>query len=98
MHPVLRMCTRLFFLLFSVQQSESVLFTGSWSEEGCTLNENLSNSTMTVCECTHLTHFAILLSAKPIQDVLALTIIGNIGVAISLVAMAAVVFVFVFLK
>jgi hypothetical protein len=57
---------------------------------------------MTVCECNHLTHFAILLSARPLElsqaKILSLQIIGYIGVSISLVAMAITVVVFLFLK
>ena len=57
---------------------------------------------MTVCECNHLTNFAILLSARPPTftppQALALQIVGYIGVSVSLVAMAATVFVFLFLK
>ena len=56
-------------------------------------NDNLSNSTHTVCECTHLTNFAILLSAKPLTlpsaVALSLSIIGYIGVALSATAMLA---------
>ena len=33
-----------------------------WSSDGCYVNTKLSNSTVVVCECSHLTHFAILLS------------------------------------
>ena len=95
------MCTHtelFFFHCYSLQQPEGerVLHPGRWSTDGC--YQNLSNSTVTVCECNHLTHFAILLSARPLPDVLALQIIGYIGVSISLVAMAATIFVFVFLK
>ena len=81
-------------------QSGAILVSGQWSEEGCEINR--VNSTMTVCKCNHLTHFAILLSAQPLdlspQKILSLQIIGYIGVSISLVAMAATVFVFLFLK
>ena len=80
-------------------QSGAILFSGRWSEEGCETN---FNSTMTVCKCNHLTHFAILLSARPLDlsqaKILALQITGYIGLSISLVAMAATVFVFIFLK
>ena len=34
--------------------------TGSWSEDGCSLMEQEGEAV--VCECNHLTHFAILLS------------------------------------
>ena len=57
---------------------------------------------MTVCECNHLTHFAILLSASPFnltQEVtLSLEIIGYVGVSISLVAMALTITTFAILK
>ena len=57
---------------------------------------------MTVCECDHLTHFAILLSASPLnltQEVtLSLEIIGYVGVSISLVAMALTIITFAILK
>ena len=58
--------------------------------------------------CDHLTHFAILLSARPLVNdgmndapqskILTLQIIGYVGMSISLVAMAATVLVFLFLK
>ena len=48
--------------------------------------------TQTVCECDHLTHFAILLSPVPLNYSdpveLSLKAIGYIGVTISLFAMA----------
>ena len=57
---------------------------------------------MTVCECTHLTHFAILLSANPpnFSDPVALSleIIGYVGVSVSLVAMALTITTFIILK
>ena len=79
--------------------SESILSVGQWSDRGCRKNESLSNTSTTVCECDHLTHFAILLSAAPLnvsQPVqLSLQIIGYVGVAVSLVAMALTVFTFI---
>ena len=57
---------------------------------------------MTVCECNHLTHFAILLSAQPLNTsaevTLSLQIIGYVGVAVSLVAMAITVLTFIAMK
>ena len=80
-------------------RTRAILYTGQWSEEGCETN---FNSTMTVCKCNHLTHFAILLSAQhlniPRSQILALQIFGYIGVSISLVAMAATIFVFLCLE
>ena len=87
--------------LYTCSQCQgSILFTGEWSTEGCETN---FNSTSTVCRCNHLTHFAILLSARPLSDlsqthILALQITGYIGVSVSLVAMAATIFAFLFLK
>ena len=52
------------FVLSCRQQPGAILFPGRWSEEGCETN---FNSTMTVCKCNHLTHFAILLSARPLD-------------------------------
>ena len=84
------------------QRAEAVLFQGQWSEEGCHVNKALSTPTMTVCECSHLTNFAILLSARPPTftpaQSLALQAFGYIGVSVSLVAMAATIFVFLYLK
>jgi len=42
------------------------LVGGEWAVDGCHRNDNLSNTTVTVCECNHLTHFAILLSPGPV--------------------------------
>ena len=69
-----------------------ILSYGEWSTRGCIRNEALSSDISTVCECTHLTHFAILLSAKPVisQDPhvsISLSIIGYVGVAVSVVAL-----------
>ncbi len=62
----------------------------------------LSTDSLTVCECNHLTHFAILLSPKPPQlkpsVKLSLSIISYVGVAVSLVAMAITVITFVALR
>ena len=56
------------------------LVGGEWAVEGCYRNDNLSNTTVTVCECNHLTHFAILLSPGPVvslsDDVMIITLYG----------------------
>jgi len=80
-----------------------VLNAGEWSTRGCTKNEDLSSDLSTICECTHLTHFAILLSAKPLvppnPDIqLSLTIIGYVGVSVSIMAMALTVIAFTAFK
>ena len=76
----------------------NILSVGQWSDRGCSKNEALSNVSTTVCECYHLTHFAILLSATPLNSTLSLEIVGYVGVAVSLVAMTLTVITFLFLK
>ena len=46
-------------VLYSVNEDEPP--TGRWSEDGCHLMEQEREAV--VCECNHLTHFAILLSS-----------------------------------
>ena len=79
-------------------QDENIFSAGQWSDRGCARNENLSNESITVCECNHLTHFAILLSAAPVElpdsVALSLEIISYVGVSVSLVAMALTVITF----
>ena len=54
------------FLLFAACSDEFGAVSGSqWSDRGCKLVLNKSTPTLSVCECNHLTHFAILLSPKP---------------------------------
>ena len=86
---ILEISVKLQYIFYS---PDNILSIGEWSRRGCSRNANLSNTFVTVCECTHLTHFAILLSASPpnFSDPVALSleIIGYVGVSISLVAMA----------
>ena len=89
-------------LFFSSLSPSTILNIGRWSDRGCTRNTSLSSTSRTVCDCNHLTHFAILLSPKPpefTEDVaLSLTVIGYIGVTVSLVAMGLTVLAFIVLK
>ena len=75
---------------------------GHWSERGCTRNVSISSATKTVCECTHLTHFGILLSTNPPklnpQVEFSLTVIGYVGTTVSLITMTLTVFTFIILK
>ena len=77
----------------------AILYPGRWSEEGC---ETTFNSTTTICNCNHLTHFAILLSARHLKishlQTLTLQVTGYIGVSTSLVAMAITIFLLLFLE
>jgi len=54
------------------------------------MNTNLSTSSNIVCECSHLTNFAVLLSFKPITNQVhnfALNFISYIGLGSSLLAL-----------
>ncbi|XP_071115253.1 uncharacterized protein [Haliotis cracherodii] len=57
---------------------------GRWSSEGCRVVNNTEN--MTVCDCDHLTNFAILMSPGRIteQDAKILSIISAVGCGISI--------------
>ena len=81
---------------------DSLLSVGEWSTRGCSRNATASNDSVTVCECNHLTHFAILLSADPVPlpapITLSLKVIGYVGVGVSLVAMTLTVLTFIALK
>ncbi|XP_064399841.1 uncharacterized protein LOC135346210 isoform X4 [Halichondria panicea] len=85
-----------------ITTSDNLLANGRWDTEGCVRNDSLSNSTQTVCECTHLTNFAILLSAQPLNIpsgvALSLSIIGYIGVSLSVIAMLATIVALVFFR
>ena len=96
-------CTVIQFVLtlYTIVHRNTPLVSGRWDTEGCVRNDRLSNSTHTVCECTHLTNFAILLSAKPISDPVhsfALGVIGYIGVSLSVLAMLCTIAALVFLR
>jgi len=43
--------------------------TGHWSTDGCYKDEKLSNDQATVCHCTHLTHFAVLMRVADDDEV-----------------------------
>ena len=79
-----------------------ILSVGQWSTRSCLKNETLSNISVTVCECGHLTHFAILLSPAPLDISeavqISLQVIGYVGVAISLIAMVLTITTFILLK
>ncbi|EDL82474.1 EGF, latrophilin and seven transmembrane domain containing 1, isoform CRA_c [Rattus norvegicus] len=70
---------------------------GSWSSEGCELT--YSNDTHTSCRCSHLTHFAILMSPSTsieVKDYNILTRITQLGIIISLICLAICIFTFWF--
>lgn len=61
----------------------------AWSEEGCEIRK--TNETHTVCECNHLTNFAVLMDVHAVRlDIahqVALQIITYIGCIISVVCL-----------
>ncbi|CAI8010534.1 Adhesion G protein-coupled receptor L3 [Geodia barretti] len=76
------------------------LKTNRWSEDGCTVS-NESNSTLTICSCNHLTHFAVMLSPKNSvnkQDAYNMRLIGYVGTSISLTCLLIIVFIFTTFK
>ncbi|CAI5441240.1 unnamed protein product [Caenorhabditis angaria] len=60
-----------------------------WSPEGCSMSQH--NSSMTVCECNHLTHFAVLMDVHGIElnetDETILIMLTYIGCGISIVCL-----------
>ncbi|XP_028610134.1 adhesion G protein-coupled receptor L4 isoform X2 [Grammomys surdaster] len=77
--------------------SADAMNNGSWSSEGCELTH--SNDTHTSCRCSHLTHFAILMSSSTsigIKDYNILTRITQLGIIISLICLAICIFTFWF--
>ncbi|XP_051021998.1 adhesion G protein-coupled receptor L4 isoform X2 [Acomys russatus] len=77
--------------------SADAMDNGSWSSEGCEMT--YSNETHTSCRCSHLTHFAILMSSSTsidIKDYNILTRITQLGIIISLICLAICIFTFWF--
>uniref|UniRef100_A0A671NZG0 Uncharacterized protein n=1 Tax=Sinocyclocheilus anshuiensis TaxID=1608454 RepID=A0A671NZG0_9TELE len=58
---------------------------GAWSGRGCERAE--SNSTHTVCSCSHLSSFAVLMALYPVQDSFELVVITQVGLVLSLVCL-----------
>ncbi|CAM5169632.1 unnamed protein product [Eretmochelys imbricata] len=59
--------------------------TGTWSTEGCRLF--LANSTLTTCNCNHLSSFAILMASHAIKESDPLNIVTYVGLARSLLCL-----------
>ncbi|XP_053382040.1 CUB and sushi domain-containing protein 1-like [Mercenaria mercenaria] len=61
----------------------------AWDSEGCILNTSASSSSTSVCECNHLTNFAILMSplTQTNVDSKAIDIISTVGCSISMLAL-----------
>nr|CAB3250662.1 probable G-protein coupled receptor 128 [Phallusia mammillata] len=58
--------------------------TSSWKSDGCCLN---SSSNPPQCLCNHLTNFALLVRSEQVPSDVALSIVSDVGLAISIVGM-----------
>ncbi len=50
--------------IHACRNSSGFAVGGQWNDKGCKIVESDSNSSMSVCECNHLTHFGILLNPR----------------------------------
>ncbi|XP_064809550.1 adhesion G protein-coupled receptor E5-like [Oncorhynchus masou masou] len=58
---------------------------GAWSSRGCT--KVTSNSTHTVCSCSHLSSFAVLMALYPIKNTFELHLLTWLGLSLSVVCL-----------
>ncbi|XP_040202263.1 adhesion G protein-coupled receptor E1-like [Rana temporaria] len=58
----------------------------NWSKEGCETGQ--SDSTHTICSCTHLSSFALLMAPHEIQGDFTLTLLSYIGLGVSLLCLS----------
>ncbi|XP_023245084.1 adhesion G protein-coupled receptor L3 [Copidosoma floridanum] len=68
-----------------------ILIDNDWSEDGCAIQQSKSNKTHSVCQCNHLTNFAILMDVHgtkidSMNDFI-LRIITYVGCSISIVCL-----------
>ena len=61
---------------------------GAWSNEGCKVSEAQEHEDFLVCECNHLTNFALLMDVSHTRhDSFALSIVTWIGCIISIIGL-----------
>ncbi|XP_063739958.1 adhesion G protein-coupled receptor E5 isoform X2 [Eleginops maclovinus] len=70
--------------------------TGAWSTEGCYQQE--SNATYTVCECEHLSSFAVLMALYPMKHTFGLQVVTKVGLTISLLCLVLCILTFKFCR
>ncbi|XP_071031337.1 adhesion G protein-coupled receptor E5-like isoform X2 [Oncorhynchus clarkii lewisi] len=58
---------------------------GAWSRSGCT--KVTSNATHTVCSCSHLSSFAVLMALYPVQNTFELRLLTWLGLSLSVVCL-----------
>ncbi|KAH3726549.1 hypothetical protein DPMN_052416 [Dreissena polymorpha] len=61
--------------------------TGKWSSDGCTVRE--SNNSFTVCDCSHLTNFAVLMSpfVEADSESIPLRVVSIVGIGLSMLCL-----------
>ncbi|XP_067319290.1 adhesion G-protein coupled receptor F3 [Anolis sagrei] len=65
---------------------------GSWSTQGCQTSSGTEVATN--CTCRHLTSFSVLMSAGPVPNSAALTILSTVGLCASVVALMATILIY----
>uniref|UniRef100_A0A8D1PMI6 Adhesion G protein-coupled receptor E2 n=2 Tax=Sus scrofa TaxID=9823 RepID=A0A8D1PMI6_PIG len=70
--------------------------SGHWATSGCRMVGTKDNST--ICQCTHLSSFAILMAHYEVQKDSALTVISYVGLSLSLLCLLLAVLTFLFCK
>ncbi|XP_038066887.1 adhesion G protein-coupled receptor L1-like isoform X2 [Patiria miniata] len=94
------MCSFLKFKNSTDSNDNTVSLTGDWSDTGCTMTG--TNDTHTVCSCTHLTNFAILMNTKgtPISQShgFVLSVITYIGFILSSICLLLAFITFAYFK
>ncbi|XP_031673190.1 CD97 antigen-like [Oncorhynchus kisutch] len=58
---------------------------GAWSRSGCT--KVTSNATHTVCSCSHLSSFAVLMALYPVKNTFELRLLTWLGLSVSVVCL-----------
>ncbi|XP_023260071.1 CD97 antigen-like [Seriola lalandi dorsalis] len=69
---------------------------GTWSTRGCRVLE--SNPEYTVCSCTHLSSFAVLMALYDIQNKFELQLISWVGLSLSLICLFICILTFSFIR
>ncbi|XP_013890224.1 CD97 antigen [Austrofundulus limnaeus] len=59
--------------------------SGAWSPDGC--SQQQSNETHTVCQCEHLSSFAVLMALYPMEPIYELQVVTKVGLILSLVCL-----------
>ncbi|XP_047632745.1 adhesion G protein-coupled receptor E2 isoform X6 [Phacochoerus africanus] len=70
--------------------------SGHWATSGCRMVGTKDNST--ICQCTHLSSFAILMAHYEVQKDSALTVISYVGLSLSLLCLLLAALTFLFCK